>query len=92
MEPHLSHGVGQDVDDLLMWRCHHALAVDLNDVVTHPYPAPLSDAPAHKAADLWKDMFIVSPQQLQTQRIHTFTHNAVLHTEAQLEAKGRPSD
>jgi len=49
---HLSHGVGQDVDDLLVGRGHHALAVDLDDAVAHADPAPLGDAPAHKATDL----------------------------------------
>ena len=52
---HLSHSVGQDVDDLLMGRGHHALAVDLDDAVSHSDPAPLNDAPTHKAADLFID-------------------------------------
>lgn len=50
--PHLSHGVGQDVDDLLVGRGHHALPVDLDDAVAHADPATLGDAPPHQAADL----------------------------------------
>lgn len=49
---HLSHSVGQDVDNFFMGRGHHALTVDLDNAVTHSDPAPLSDAPTHKAADL----------------------------------------
>lgn len=51
---YLSHSIGQDVDNFFMWRGHHTLAVDLDDAVTHPDPTPLSDAPTHKATDLFK--------------------------------------
>ena len=49
---HLSHRVGQRLDDLLVGRGHHALPVDLDDAVAHADAAPLRDAPAHEAADL----------------------------------------
>lgn len=49
---YLSHGVGQDLNDLLVRRRHNALAVDLNDAVTDTDASSLSDAPPHQAADL----------------------------------------
>ena len=41
------------MDDLLVGRGHHALAVDLDDAVAHAHAAALRDAAAHQAADLW---------------------------------------
>lgn len=51
---HLSHGVGQDVDNFFMGRRHHTLAINFDNAVTHSDPAPFSDAPAHQATDLLK--------------------------------------
>lgn len=51
---YLSHSIGQDVDNFFMGRGHHALAIDLDDAVTHSDPAPFSNAPTHKATDLLK--------------------------------------
>lgn len=49
---YLPHGVGQDLDDLLVRRRHDALTVDLDDAVTDPDAASLCDAASHQAADL----------------------------------------
>lgn len=54
MTSHLSHGVGQDVDNFFMGRRHHTLAINFDNAVTHSDPAPFSDATTHKAADLLK--------------------------------------
>lgn len=51
---HLAHGVGQDLNDLLVRGRHHALAVDLDDAVTDSDAASLRDAASHQAADLHK--------------------------------------
>lgn len=58
---HLSHSVGQDVDNFFMGRGNHTLAVDLYDAVTHPDTAPFSNASTHKATDLLKGQGIVYP-------------------------------
>lgn len=50
---YLPHSIGQDMDNLLVGRRHHALAVDLDDAVSHSDSAPFCDAPPHQAADLW---------------------------------------
>lgn len=47
----LPHGVGEDVDDLLMWGGHHALPVDFNDAVSHADASSLCYSPSHEAAD-----------------------------------------
>lgn len=49
---YLPHGVGQDLDDLLVRRRHDALTVDLDDAVTDSDAASLGDAASHQAADL----------------------------------------
>lgn len=49
---HLAHGLGEDLDDLLVGHGHHTLPVDLNDPVAHTNAAPLRDPAAHEAADL----------------------------------------
>lgn len=50
--PYLPHGVGEDVDDLLMWGGHHALPVDFNDAVSHTDASSLCYSPSHEAANL----------------------------------------
>lgn len=49
---YLSHGVRQNLNDLLVRRRHDALAVDLDDAVTDADASSLSDASSHQAADL----------------------------------------
>lgn len=49
---YLPHGVGQDLDDLLVRRRHDALTVDLDDAVTNSDAASLGNAASHQAADL----------------------------------------
>lgn len=51
---YLSHGVRQNLNDLLVRRRHDALAVDLDDAVTDADASSLSDASPHQAADLNK--------------------------------------
>lgn len=93
--PHLSHGVGQDVDDLLVGCGYHTLAVDLDDAMTHSDAAALSDAPTHETADLLKGQIESLSHDLgnsaRTQK-HSATHNAILDAEAQLVAEVWPSD
>lgn len=50
--PYLPHGVGEDVDDLLVRGGDHALPVDFNDAMSHADASPLRYAPSHEAADL----------------------------------------
>lgn len=52
--PHsyLPHGVGEDVDDLLVRGGDHALPVDLDDPVSHADASPLRYPASHEAADL----------------------------------------
>lgn len=52
--PHsyLPDSIGEDVDNLLMWRGHDALAIDFNDPMSHADPSSLSYTPSHEAADL----------------------------------------
>lgn len=49
---YLSHGVRQNLNDLLVRRRHDALAVDLDDAVTDADASSLGDASPHQAADL----------------------------------------
>lgn len=49
---HLSHRVGQRLNNLLVCGGHHALPIDLDDAVADADTAPLRDAPTHEAADL----------------------------------------
>ena len=51
---YLPHGIGEDVDDLLVWGGHHALPVDFNDPMSHADAASLGYPPSHEAADLSK--------------------------------------
>lgn len=44
---YLSHGIGQDLNNLLVRSRHDALAVDLDDAVTNSDPAPFGNAPTH---------------------------------------------
>lgn len=104
MMSHLSDSVGQDVDNFFMGRGHHALAVDLDNAVTHSDPASFSDAPTHKATDLMKEQINFFTWRI---RFHSYnftelqvsfninqnaTDNAILDTEAQLVAEVGPSD
>lgn len=50
--PYLPHGVGEDVDDLLVWGGHHTLPVDFNDAVSHADASSFCYSPSHEAADL----------------------------------------
>ena len=49
---YLSHGVRQNLDDLLVRRRHHTLAIYLDDAVADADASSLSDASPHQAADL----------------------------------------
>lgn len=49
---YLSHCVGQNLNDLLVRRRHHTLAVDLDDAVTDADASSLGDASSHQTADL----------------------------------------
>lgn len=50
--PDLSHGVGENLDNLLMRCSHYALTVDFNDAVTNSDPSSLCDPSSHQTADL----------------------------------------
>lgn len=47
----LPNSIGEDVDDLLMWRGYDTLAIDFNDPMSHADPSSLSYSPSHEAAD-----------------------------------------
>lgn len=49
---YLSHCVRQNLNDLLVRRCHDALAVDFDNAVANADASPLCDASSHQAADL----------------------------------------
>lgn len=49
---HLSHSVGQDLDNFFMGSCHHTLIIDLNDAMAHSYASSFSNATTHKATNL----------------------------------------
>lgn len=49
---YLSHGIGQDLNNLLVRSRHDALAVDLDDAVTDADATSLSDTASHQTADL----------------------------------------
>lgn len=76
---------------------HHALAVDLDDAVTHSDPAALGDAPTHQAADLRgrgggrSTARQIPPPPFYTREQKT-TDNSILDAEAQLVAQVRASD
>lgn len=75
---------------------HHALAVDLDDAVTHSDPAALGDAPTHQAADLRGEGGRSTARQIPPPPFYTreqkTTDNSILDAEAQLVAQVRTSD
>lgn len=47
----LPNSIGEDVDDLLVWRGYDALAIDFDDPMSHADASSLSYSPSHEAAD-----------------------------------------
>ena len=72
---------------------HQALAVALDDAVTHSDTPSLGDAPTHQAADLWRGRTRqLAPPPAPAAGGRKTTDDAVLDAEAQLVAQVRAPD
>lgn len=61
LDVHLIVGLGEQLNNALVRRGHHALPVDLYDAVAHADAAAFSNAAPEKVADLGKGVFSEAP-------------------------------